>query len=269
VRDLSLQAEELRARHFAGTPLLLANVWDAASARAVAAAGHQVIATSSAAIAASLGSADHEQMHPDDAFAALRRIAGAVAVPVTADIEAGYGLAAGEIAERLLEAGAVGCNLEDSDHHSHGALVDAERQAARIHALCDAASGVGVALVVNARVDVYLHHSGAGTIERHERTKEAIRRARTYLDAGATCVYPIGLTDEDDIALLVEELAAPINIWLRADTPSLATLARMGVARVSLASGLQRAVMGHTTELATALRAGEDAGLFVERPTGC
>lgn len=268
MRDLPLQAEELRARHFAGTPLLLANVWDAASARAVAAAGHQVIATSSAAIAASLGSADHEQMHPDDAFAALRRIAGAVAVPVTADIEAGYGLPAGEIAERLLEAGAVGCNLEDSDHHSHGALVDAERQAERIHALCEAANAVGVALVVNARVDVYLHHSGAGIIERHERTKEAIRRARTYLDAGATCIYPIGLTDEDEIALLVEELTAPINIWLRADTPSLATLARMGVARVSLASGLQRAVMGHMTEFATALRAGEDAGLFVERPTG-
>jgi 2-methylisocitrate lyase-like PEP mutase family enzyme len=254
-------------RHSAGTPLLLANVWDAVSARAVPAGGHQVIATSLAAIAASLGIADHEQMHPDDAFAAFRRIAGAVAVLVTADIEAGYGLPAAEIAERLLEAGAVGCNLEDSDHHHEGALRDPERHAERIHALCDAAKGAGVALVVNARVDVYLRQGGAGTMERHERTKEAIRRARTYLDAGATCVYPIGLTDEDEIALLVEELAAPINIWLRADTPSLATLARLGVARVSLAAGLQRAVMGHTTALATALRAGEDAGLFIEWPT--
>lgn len=104
MRDLATQAEELRARHFAGTPLVLANVWDAASARAVAAASHPVIATSSAAIAASLGGADHEQIHPDDAFGALGRIAGAVSVPVTADIEAGYGLPAAEIAERLLEA---------------------------------------------------------------------------------------------------------------------------------------------------------------------
>lgn len=146
-------------------------------------------------------------------------------------------------------------------------LLDPERQAERIHALCDAAQGAGVALVVNARVDVYLRQSGTGTLEHHERTEEAIRRSRAYLDAGATCVYPIGLTDQDEIAHLVEALAAPVNIWLRADTPSLAALARMGVARVSLAAGLQRAAMSHVTALTNALRAGEDAGLFADRQT--
>lgn len=262
MRDLAVQAEELRARHFGDSPLVLANVWDAASARAVAAAGHPVIATSSAAIAASLGRGDHEQMDTDDAFGVLRRIAEAVSVPVTADIEAGYGLPAAEIAQRLLDAGAVGCNLEDSDHHDEGVLLDADLQAERIHALCESARAAGVELVVNARVDVYLQQ----TASPHRRTEEAIRRARTYLEAGATCVYPIGLTSQDEIALLVQELAAPINIWLRPDTPPLARLSQLGVARVSAAASLHRAAMGHTTAIAAAILDGDLTGLLADRP---
>ncbi|MHB1738560.1 MAG: isocitrate lyase/PEP mutase family protein [Actinomycetes bacterium] len=263
MRDLAAQAEELRARHFGEAPLVLANVWDAASARAVAAAGHPVIATSSAAVAASLGRADHEQMDTDEAFGVLRRIAEAVSVPVTADIEAGYGLPPAEIAQRLLEAGAVGCNLEDSDHRGECLLLDADLQAERIHALCESAHALGVDLVVNARVDVYLRQATPP----HQRTEEAIRRARTYLEAGATCVYPIGLTDQDEIALLVQELAAPINIWLRADTPPLARLGQLGVARVSAAGGLHRAAMDHTTAITAAILGGDLTGLLANRPT--
>lgn len=262
MRDLPAQAEALRARHFAGAPLVLANVWDAASARAVAAAGHPVIATSSAAIAASLGRGDHEQLDPEEAFAALRRIAGAVSVPVTADIEAGYGLAPDMLARRLLEAGAVGCNLEDSDHRRAGALLDPGAQAERIHATCEAARAEGVDLVVNARVDVYLRRSPA----ERSRCEEAIARGRRYLEAGATCIYPIGLTDTDEIALLVRELAAPLNVWLRAGGPSLATLAKLGVARVSVAAGLHRAAMGYVGSIAAAVLGGDPSGLFSAGP---
>jgi 2-methylisocitrate lyase-like PEP mutase family enzyme len=147
---LSELAGDLRTSHFADRPLLLAKVWDAASARAIAEAGHPVIATSSVAIDASLGVGDHEQMTPDMAFAALKRIADAVEVPVTADLEAGYRLPAGERVDRLLDAGAVGCNLEDSDHHTTAGLVEADRQADYIAAVCAAGRQAGIEVVVNA-----------------------------------------------------------------------------------------------------------------------
>lgn len=117
---MAARAERLYACHFGQGPLILANVWDVASARAVASAGHPVIATSSAAVAASLGYPDHQQMPANVAFAALERIARAVDVPVTADLEAGYQLKPAEQVERLLESRAVGCNLEDTDHHRSG-----------------------------------------------------------------------------------------------------------------------------------------------------
>lgn len=259
--ELVAHAEELRRRHFGDSPLVLLNAWDAASARVVAEAGHPVIATSSAAVAASLGQGDHEQMSADEAFGAIERIAAAVSVPVTADVEAGYGLSAGELAHRLLDAGAVGCNLEDSDHRSEHALVDAERQAQRIQALCAEAQAAGVPLVVNARVDVYLRARRPP----RECTDEAIRRATMYLDAGATCVYPIGLTDRDEIERLVDTLAAPVNTWLREGSPSLATLRQLGVARVSVAAGLQRAAMRRVGEIATAILGGDDSGLSPDR----
>lgn len=140
-------------------------------------------------------------MSADGAFGALARVTDALAVPVTADIEAGYGLSPPSWHTRLINAGTVGCNLEDRDHHGEGALVAADRQAQRIHELCEATNAADVRIVVNARIEVYLRQSGTP----HQYTEEVVRRARIYLDTGATYVYPIGLTDRDAIDLLVRE----------------------------------------------------------------
>jgi 2-methylisocitrate lyase-like PEP mutase family enzyme len=205
--------------------LVLPNAWDAASARAVAEAGFPAVATSSGAVARTLGWEDGEAMPADEAFAAVARIARAVDVPVTADVEGGYGLPPAEVAERLLAAGAVGCNFEDTDHRGDGVLVDAELQAERIAALCAAA---GSGLVVNARVDTYVN--GLHDFD------ETVRRARLYLEAGADCVFPIMLADEAAIAELVRTLQAPVNVFVRPGAPSLSRLAELGVRRASFGS---------------------------------
>ncbi len=228
-------AEHLRSLHIPGRPLVLPNAWDAASARAVEAAGFRAVATASAAIAASLGYRDGEGTPVDAMFAAVARVVGAVAVPVTADMEAGYGLPAAELADRLLATGAVGCNLEDTDHRT-GGLVDAELQAIRIAELRGAA---GVPIVINARVDVHVRNAGPP----EHRLSEAIRRARLYLAAGADCVYPIGVADEPTIAALVAGVGGPVNIYAQPSAPQLARLAQLGVARVSYGPWLHRLAM--------------------------
>lgn len=237
--DLLRQAETLRRLHHGPQPLLLPNAWDVVTARAVAEAGFLVVATSSVAVAASLGQPDTDSMPPDLAFGAIARIAAGVEVLVTADLEAGYQLPAPELVERLLAAGAVGCNLEDTDHHGPDVLVPAERQAERLQAVRAASEAAGVPIVINARIDVFLRQSG----EPASRLPEAIRRGRAYLAAGADCLYPIGLTDPPTIGAFVREVGAPVNVWLRPDGPSRQELAELGVARISLAGGLFRRSM--------------------------
>lgn len=248
--DRVYQAETLRSLHHRSEPLLLPNVWDAASAHAVARAGFPVIATSSFALAASLGFPDADTMPAEAAFAAIARIASGVDVPVTADLEAGYQLPAHELIERLLGAGAVGCNLEDTDHHGSDALVPIEAQTAQLEAVREASEAAGVPVVINARIDVFLHESG----DLESRLSEAMRRGYAYLAAGADCLYPIGLTDPHAIETFVREIGAPVNIWLRPDGPSRETLARLGVARISLAAGLFRQAMVEVERALDALR---------------
>ncbi|MFG3439819.1 isocitrate lyase/phosphoenolpyruvate mutase family protein [Nonomuraea sp. NPDC047897] len=238
-------AARLRALHVPGTPVILPNVWDAASAAAVVAAGFPAVATGSAAVARVLGHDDGEATPVDEMMAAISRIARRVDVPVTADVERGYGLDPAELAERLREAGAVGCNLEDSDPRT-GELVDAGKQARFLAAVREAA---GTDLVINARIDTY---SRQGT------RAAAVDRARRYLDAGADCVYPIGLGDEKEIGLLVAEVAAPVNILFRPGVPSLPRLAELGVARVSFGHGLHQAVAEHARTLIRAIAEGRD-----------
>ena len=229
--DLPAHAERLRALLLADELLVLANVWDVASARLVAGLGHPALATASAAITASLGYPDDDTIPPEEMFAAVRRIAAAVEVPVTADIEAGYELEPVELVERLLGAGGVGMNLEDTDHHGDGELVDADVQAARVSAVKDAGRTAGVDLVLNARVDT-------------PDLEEAMRRARLYVAAGADCVYPINLSELDAIRSFVTELGAPVNVLVRPGSPTLAELGSWGVARVSFGPGLQRVALG-------------------------
>jgi 2-methylisocitrate lyase-like PEP mutase family enzyme len=234
--ELAAKAETLRRLHHGTRPLVLPNAWDVASARLVEGAGFPVVATSSAAIARTLGYEDDDSMPVDDAFAAVRRIAAAVAVPVTADLEAGYRLSPDELADRLVDAGAVGCNLEDTEHHGGGGLVAAEEQAIRLAEVKRAGRERGVDLVLNARVDVFRGTDSADP----ELVAEGVRRARFYGDAGADCVYPIRLADETGIAEFVRAASTPVNVLFRPGTPPISRLAELGVARVSLASGLFR-----------------------------
>ena len=235
-----MSAAALRALHVPGDPLILPNAWDAGTARLVERAGFRAVATTSSGVAESLGYADGQLTPVEEMLAAVARVARAVKVPVTADMEAGYGLGGAELAQRVAAAGAVGINLEDTDHPNHPALVSVDAHAARIALVRESAD-----LVVNARVDVHLRGGG---------DEEALERARAYRDAGADCVYPIGVTDEATIAAFVE-LGVPVNVLLLPSAPPVARLAELGVARVSLGGLLHhemtRALRARLDELAS------------------
>jgi 2-methylisocitrate lyase-like PEP mutase family enzyme len=253
--ELAARADHLRALHQGLAPLVLPNAWDAASAGAVVAAGFPAVATSSGAIARMLGFEDGEKMDPDAAFAAVARIAAAVDVPVTADMEGGYGLGAAEFVERLLAAGAVGCNYEDTDHHGDQAMIDAGTQADRLAQLKDAGRAAGVDIVLNARVDTFVRQVDSPV-------EEGVRRGRLYAAAGADCIYPIGVADEDAIARLVDGIGAPVNTLLRRGTPSIARLTELGVARISMGSGLHHLAMDGVGAVLERLRAGDDGSVW-------
>lgn len=246
-----MSAAALRALHRPGQPLVLPNVWDAASARAVEAAGFSVVATGSAAVAATLGYDDGEAAPAAEMLAAVARIVRAVAVPVTADLERGYGLPAAELVARLTATGAVGCNLEDSNP-GRGTMADADEQAEFLAAVRAAATVAGVDLVLNARVDTYLYGTGTPS----ERLVEAVRRARLYLAAGADCVYPIFAADAEAISALATRVGGPVNVLFRSGTPTLGELAGLGVARISFGPGLHRAAQSHLTRMVETIVAG-------------
>ncbi|MER6024845.1 isocitrate lyase/phosphoenolpyruvate mutase family protein [Streptomyces sp. NPDC001851] len=229
----------LHLRRAQGDPLVLPGPWDAASARVFAEAGFPALATPSAGVAASLGYADGATP-ADEMFAAVARITRAVDVPVSADVEGGYGLAPKELVERLLEAGAVGCNLEDS---VDGVLKDPREQA---EFLAEVRSAAGDRLFLNARVDTFVH--GDGDPER------VIERAALYVAAGADCVYPI-LAPADTLPLLRAGIQGPLNALARldADGPSPAALGGLGATRITFGPGLQRRAAAALTEIADAL----------------
>lgn len=258
--ELAATADRLLSLH-RGPPLVLPNAWDVASALAVERAGAAAVATTSSGVAESLGYPDGEAIPPAEMFAAVARMAAAVSVPVTADVEAGYGLDPAELVSRLLDAGAVGLNIEDTSRAGgEDRLADAGRQVELLSAIRNAAEAAGVHLVINARIDVFLRGSGSPA----EGVEEALRRAHAYLDAGADCVYPIWLTDARTIRRIVAETRAPVNVLLRAQTPTFGELEAMGVARISVGGGLARHAMAYVEELARELVAGEGAGRFLE-----
>jgi 2-methylisocitrate lyase-like PEP mutase family enzyme len=226
---LSERCELLRSLHVPGDPLILPNVWDAVSARAVQAAGFPVVATTSAGIAEALGYEDHEGAPAGEMLAAARRIVRAVDAPVTVDAEAGYGLGPEALVSALADAGAAGCNLEDTDHAAK-VLRDPEEHARWLGNVREAAVDRGYPLVVNARVDVFLsdHNRPQG-----ELVDEAVKRATAYLHAGADCVYPILLHERGAISDVVERVNGPVNVLAASNAPPLEELARLGVARVS------------------------------------
>ncbi|CAM5267880.1 hypothetical protein GCM10010329_02380 [Streptomyces spiroverticillatus] len=216
-----------------GTPLLLANAWDVASALVVEDAGSPAVATTSAGVAWSLGSPDGDVLDRDRALELVRRVAAAVKAPVTADIEGGFAETAegvGETVAKVIEAGAVGINLED------GNRAPAE-QTGRIAAARAAADKAGIPLYLNARIDTYLFGLG----EESGRLQETIARMRAYVDAGASGVFVPGVTDQETIAALVAAVDAPLNVLVGPGAPSVAELAELGVARISLGSDVAAA----------------------------
>lgn len=239
--DRASLAAALLALHRPGGPVVLVNAWDPGSARVVQACGAAAIATGSAGIAFALGRPDGEQVARDEMVGVIRAIASSVDLPVTADIEAGYGLAADEVAEtvaRVLDAGAVGVNLEDIDPLGRqDQLIALEDQLSRIRAARSRADQEDVHLVINARCDVYL----AGVGEPSARLTTAVERANAYLAAGADCVFVPGLADATTIEALVPRIHGPLNILASPQGPTIPELAKLGVARVSLGSWPARA----------------------------
>jgi 2-methylisocitrate lyase-like PEP mutase family enzyme len=248
-------AEAFRRAHRGPKLLLLPNAWDAMSARQFEAAGFGAVATTSGGIAWALGHADGEQAPWPEVVAAHERVVRAVRVPVTADIEAGYGETPGQVANsitEILRTGVVGFNLEDGTPRPDTPVRPLEDAVERIRAARETANAVGVPAVINARVDLYVKNAGdpAGRFD------ETVRRGKAYLAAGADCIYPFGLADLDTIARLVQALdQAPINIVARAGTPPVAELERIGVKRVSIASGATLAVMSLIKKIGEELRA--------------
>ncbi|MFK4067372.1 isocitrate lyase/phosphoenolpyruvate mutase family protein [Streptomyces sp. NPDC029674] len=239
--------DTLRALHHDRAPedpLILPGPWDAASARVFEEAGYEALATPSAGIALSLGYEDG-QVPPEEMFAAIGRIVRSVSVPVTADVEGGYGLAPKELVDRLLETGAVGCNLEDSFAAEDGthALRDPAEQAAFLAAVREAA---GDRLFINARVDTFVRGVP-------EPVAAAVERGRLYVAAGADCVYPI-LAPAESIPALREGIEGPLNAVAVPGGPSLRELGALGATRITFGPGLLHRAMSSLRDIAEQLR---------------
>jgi len=237
------KAEKLRKLHHGPRILALPNAWDVVSARILQELGYPAIATSSAAMAFSLGYPDGQRISRGEMLEAVARITRAVAVPVTADLESGYGKTPDEIADftrAMLAAGAVGLNFEDVTGDDESSHVELGLQVKKIRTIRETAAALGVPVVINARTDVYLMPIGPAET-RFERTVE---RLRAYREAGADCLFAPGVCDRETIERLVRALGPPLNILASANCPSLDELEKMGVARVSAGSSAMRAAMG-------------------------
>jgi 2-methylisocitrate lyase-like PEP mutase family enzyme len=228
------------------------NAWDAASARVVAAApGARAIATASWSIAAARGYPDGEAISREEMIEGVRIVANAVELPVTADLERGFGDARMTL-ETAIEAGAVGCNLEDSD--GKGGLWPAEEHAAVVAAARAAGDAAGVPIVINARTDVYF----TDVVPAEERVVATLERGEAYLEAGADCIFVPGLWDLPTLERLVKEMGGPVSVIGGAGGPTLAELAKVGVARISYGPGPLGVAMAALSRAAETLLAGGD-----------
>jgi 2-methylisocitrate lyase-like PEP mutase family enzyme len=229
------KADLLRSYHRPPPALVLPNAWDAASAAVIARVpGCRAIATTSAGVAWSRGYPDGEVIPPGEMIEEVRRIAAAVDLPVTADLEAGYGDPF-ETARRAIEAGAVGMNLED--RVKPGGLLPLDDAVERVRTVLGAGKQAGVPLVLNARTDVFL--LGEGSMD--EQVATAVERLNAYLEAGADCGFAAGAREADAIERVVRGVHGPVSVFAGPGMPSVPELERLGVARISLATGVSRA----------------------------
>ncbi|HEX7349856.1 isocitrate lyase/phosphoenolpyruvate mutase family protein [Brachybacterium sp.] len=252
--SLSERAESLLALHHRATPVVLPTVWDAWSARAAVSAGFEALTIGSHPLADSVGAADGEGMSLDEALAGIARITASVDVPVSADMESGYGAEPAELAERVLEAGAVGVNIEDTVH-SEGRLRGAQEHADYIAGIRRGADASGVHLVINGRTDVFKTE-----VEFPDRLAEAITRLTLLESAGADSLYPVGVPDVATLEALLAAVSTPLNVTAHPvngaipDGLDLARLTELGVGRVSYGPLLQMALADHLEEVTKAWR---------------
>jgi 2-methylisocitrate lyase-like PEP mutase family enzyme len=247
------RALKLLKLHEAPSILVLPNVWDVVSARMVERAGFPAVATSSAAVANSLGYPDGQRIAREEMLTVVRRIASKVSVPVSADLESGYGTSLDEIAGTalgLVEAGAVGLNFEDSTGDPARPLFEVAEQVEKIKCLRETGDKLRVNIVINARTDVYLEAVG----DPASRFEHTVTRLNAYREAGADCLFAPCVDDAETIGKLVKAVQGPLNILARPQTAPLAELERLGVARVSLGSWPMRAVMTAFDRLVRDLR---------------
>jgi 2-methylisocitrate lyase-like PEP mutase family enzyme len=233
--------------------LVLPNAWDVASARIFEEAGFPAVATTSAGIAFSLGYPDGQQISREEMIARVGRIVRAVKVPVTADVEWGYGSTPEEVVRttrELIEAGAVGMNLEDTTGHADQPLLKLEEAVEKVKAVKETAAQTRAPLFINARTDVYLLPGG----DPEANYEEAVRRLLAYRDAGADCVFAPGLKNLETIGRLVKAVQCPLNILAVPGTPPISELARIGVSRVSIGSGFMRATLTALRSMAEELK---------------
>lgn len=258
------KAEAFLALHAAPPLFVLPNAWDAVTARLFELEGFKAVGTTSAGISASLGYPDGQRISLDEMADVVQRIARCVSIPLSADIERGYGRDPREVArsaEVILKTGAVGVNLEDGTGDSSKPLFDRAHQCERIKAVRETAVGEGIPLVINARIDTYLTGDG------QSRTclRQTIERARDYCAAGANCIFvptPLdrpGMLDRNDLEHLVDEIGAPVNVLGGSVTLPIAELEEIGIARVSLGPGPMRATLALLRRIARELR---DTGTY-------
>src|SRR5712692_5828655 len=242
MRSQKDKAQDFRGLHHRKRILILPNAWDVPSARVFENEGFPAVATSSAGLVVSLGYPAGEVVGRDEFVAAVERIARVLSVPLSVDIVAGFGKTTREVVatvKAILKAGGIGINIEDFVHATKK-LYPVERQVENVKAIRKLGDAVGIPLVINARTDALRYGVG----DEEVKFEEAVRRATAYRDAGADCVYPMGMIDSDSIRRFVKEVDFPINVMVRKGLPSVNELERLGVARVSFGPSASYAAMG-------------------------
>jgi 2-methylisocitrate lyase-like PEP mutase family enzyme len=237
------RGEAFRELHRGPRILVLPNAWDVGSARVFADVGFPALATTSSGVAQTLGLPDGQRITRDDMLAVVARIAAAVSIPVSADLEAGYGTGPDAVAETIrlaIEVGVVGANIEDGTGQGDEPLLESSLAAERIAAAREAADATGVPFVINARTDGFLAR-GTGDPRAFE---GAVHRANLYLRAGADCAFVPGVADVATISRLAREIDGPLNVLAGPGTPPVRELETLGVARVSIGGAIARASLG-------------------------
>ena len=247
------RAEEFRSLHKSNHVLVLPNVWDVPSARIFEDAGFPAVATSSAALAVSLGYPDGETISKDELFTTVKKIVSHLAIPVSVDVESGFGASPDHLSDtirRVIASGGVGINIEDVSSFENKTLFNVENQVERLRTVRDVSKSLGIPIVINARTDAYRFGGG----DDKAKLKEAIRRANAYAEVDADCLYPMGLAEKGAISEFVKAVKRPVNIMARKGAPTIPELEEIGVKRLSLGPGPMYATMGLLKKISRELK---------------